>query len=149
VANARDALPGGGSVRVRTSPLAPARFASEPDVPRDAIWLVVTDDGAGMTAEVQAHLFEPFFTTKAPAKGTGLGLGPVAGIVARGDGRIFVDSAPGRGTSFAIVLPRATDEARAPPSPRVPRSAGAAAPTAATILLVEDDPAVRGVATAI
>jgi signal transduction histidine kinase/CheY-like chemotaxis protein len=146
VANARDALPGGGSVRVRTSPVAPTRFASEPEVPPAAIWLVVTDDGAGMTAEVKAHLFEPFFTTKAPAKGTGLGLATVHGIVAQCDGRIFVESAPGKGTSFAIALPRASEEARAPSSPHVARAAG---PTAATILLVEDDPAVRGVATAI
>jgi signal transduction histidine kinase/CheY-like chemotaxis protein len=146
VANARDALPDGGSVRVTTSPRVPARFANEPGLPAGAVWLVVSDDGKGMTADVKAHLFEPFFTTKPPAKGTGLGLATVHGIVSQCGGKIFVDSAPGKGTSFAIALPRAHDGARAPSSPRVPRPA---APTPATILLVEDDPAVRGVATAI
>jgi signal transduction histidine kinase/CheY-like chemotaxis protein len=146
VANARDALPDGGSIRVTTSGARPARFVQEPDVPRDAVWLVVADDGAGMSSEVKAHLFEPFFTTKAPSKGTGLGLATVHGIVAQSGGRIYVDSALGEGTSFAIALPRAHAEARAPSSPRVRRAASAAP---ATILLVEDDPAVRGVATAI
>ena len=146
VANARDALPDGGTVRVSTSAAAPSRFAREPDLPADAVWLLVADDGAGMAPEVRAHLFEPFFTTKAPAKGTGLGLATVAGIVAQCGGKIFVDSAPGQGTSFAIALPRARQEARAPSQERAPRPAPQ---TPATILLVEDDPAVRGVATAI
>jgi signal transduction histidine kinase/CheY-like chemotaxis protein len=146
VANARDALPEGGIVRVASSPVVPARFAREPGLPPDAIWLVVSDDGAGMTREVKAHLFEPFFTTKAPAKGTGLGLATVHGIVTQCDGKIFVDSAPGKGTSFAIAFPRAHAGARAASAPRVARAVAA---TSATILLVEDDPAVRGVATAI
>ena len=146
VANARDAMPEGGQVRVSTSLAAPARLEREPDLPEDAVWLVVTDGGAGMTAEVKAHLFEPFFTTKPPAKGTGLGLATVHGIVSQSGGRIFVDSKPGRGTSFAIALPRAREGAAAAVVARVALAVPAAS---ATILVVEDDPAVRGVATAI
>jgi signal transduction histidine kinase/CheY-like chemotaxis protein len=148
VANARDALGGGGggTVTVATSAILPRRFAREPDLPPGAIWLVVTDDGAGMSKEVRAHLFEPFFTTKEPTKGTGLGLATVHGIVSQSQGRIVVDSEPGKGTSFAIAFPRAGDDARPASSPRVP---GPAPTSSATILLVEDDPAVRGVAAAI
>jgi signal transduction histidine kinase/CheY-like chemotaxis protein len=148
VANARDALPDGGVVRVATSATPPARFAGEPDLPASPIWLVVSDDGVGMTAEVVAHLYEPFFTTKAPAKGTGLGLATVHGIVAQCEGRIFVDSAPGRGTAFAIAFPRAGADARARSSSSSQIGGGAAAGPA-TILLVEDDPGVRSVARAI
>ena len=148
VANARDALGGGGggTVTVATSATVPRRFAREPDLPPGAIWLVVTDDGAGMSRDVRAHLFEPFFTTKEPTKGTGLGLATVHGIVSQSQGRIVVDSEPGKGTSFAIAFPRAGDDVRPASSPRVP---GAAPAASATILLVEDDPAVRGVAAAI
>ena len=146
VANARDALGGSGVITVATSATIPARFTREPDPPRDAIWLTVTDHGAGMTPDVQAHLFEPFFTTKEPAKGTGLGLATVHGIVTQSQGRILVDSAPGKGTAIAIAFPRAPGDARPASTPRV---SGAPRPTPATILLVEDDPAVRGVASAI
>ncbi|HVR03326.1 MAG TPA: ATP-binding protein [Polyangia bacterium] len=145
VANARDALPGAGAIRVTTSLVAPAGFAREPELPPAAVWLVVSDDGAGMTPEARAHLFEPFFTTKAPDKGTGLGLATVHGIVAQCEGRILVASAPGKGTSIAIAFPHAPDGVRASSSPRVPR---AAATPPATILLVEDDPAVRAVVSA-
>ncbi|HEV3032897.1 MAG TPA: ATP-binding protein [Polyangia bacterium] len=145
VANARDALPGAGAIRVTTSLVAPAGFVGAPELPPAAVWLVVTDDGAGMTPEVRAHLFEPFFTTKAPDKGTGLGLATVHGIVAQCEGRVLVASAPGKGTSIAIAFPQAPAGARASSSPPAPRVA-ATAP--ATILLVEDDPAVRGVVCA-
>ncbi len=147
VANARDAVAGAvaGRITIATSATTPARYAAEPDLPPRPIWLIVTDDGVGMSKDVQAHLFEPFFTTKAPAKGTGLGLSTVHGIVSQGQGRILVDSAPGKGTVFSIAFPRAGDDARPASTPRVP---GAAPPASATILLVEDDPAVRGVAAA-
>jgi len=143
VANARDAR--ATRVTIATAATTPPRYAAEPDLPARPIWLIVTDDGAGMSKDVQSHLFEPFFTTKEPSKGTGLGLSTVHGIVSQGQGRILVDSAPGKGTVFSIAFPRAGDDARPASTPRVP---GAPPPASATILLVEDDPAVRGIAAA-
>jgi CheY-like chemotaxis protein len=91
-----------------------------------------------MTPEVRAHLFEPFFTTKGVGEGTGLGLPTVYGIVKQSGGHIDVESAPGRGTSFHIYLPRV--EAAVSPAPA---PATAASPGAETVLLVEDEEMVR------
>jgi CheY-like chemotaxis protein len=147
VANARDAMPHGGTITVATATTTPAALRVEPDVLADAIWLTVRDDGAGMSADVQSHIFEPFFTTKAASRGTGLGLATVHGVVTQVGGRIHVQSKIGRGTSFFIAFPRA----EAPPNAW--RDAGrAVAPmpvSHATILLVEDDAAVRNVTSSI
>jgi CheY-like chemotaxis protein len=106
------------------------------------VLLGLSDTGCGMTPQVKAHLFEPFFTTKAPGKGTGLGLSTVYGIVRQSGGHIEVDSEPGAGASFRIYLPR-SEQPGQPVKPRmdvkvVPRGSE-------TVLLVEDDPAVRAV----
>ncbi len=101
--NARDAMPGGGTLTIATSlvtaPCGPgavsARFAR----------LTISDTGVGMTDEVKARIFEPFFTTKDPGKGTGLGLATVYGIVEQAGGHIEVESAPGSGTIFRIAFP--------------------------------------------
>jgi PAS domain S-box-containing protein len=146
VANARDALTGGGTITMSVSRRAPETRRHELDLPPEAVWLTVTDDGAGMSDEVMAHMFEPFFTTKEPARGTGLGLATVHGVVSQSGGRIFVDSAVGAGTTFAVVFPRAEGPSRVTPRPH-PDAARAVA--SATVLLVEDEPAVRNVANAI
>jgi PAS domain S-box-containing protein len=143
VANARDALPHGGTITVSVAGVPPA-FAAV-DVPADAVWITVADDGVGMTEEVREHAFEPFFTTKEVGRGTGLGLATVHGIVTQSGGRIFLDSREGRGTSFAVAFPRAAPAAAVAAPPAVP-AAGLRRP--ATILVVEDDPAVRQVARA-
>jgi two-component system cell cycle sensor histidine kinase/response regulator CckA len=144
--NARDAMPGGGALTVETRNVEvdDAEAVRDSDR-RQGSWvrLIVRDTGLGMSPEAMAHLFEPFFTTKERGKGTGLGLATVHGIVAQSGGHIHVESQPGRGTTFEICLPRSdvppVEVGRAPPAESVRRSE--------TILLVEDDPQVRGVTT--
>jgi signal transduction histidine kinase len=99
VVNARDAMPGGGSLTLETSNIA------IDGVPH--VLLTVLDTGVGMSKEVLARLFEPFFTTKAPGEGTGLGLSMVYGIIQQSGGGIAVQSEPGRGATFRIHLPAA------------------------------------------
>jgi len=127
--NARDAMPGGGSLTIETHNV-PAE--------RPAVELRLTDTGIGMTEDQRQRLFDPFFTTK--EGGTGLGLATVYGIVDQSGGTIEVDSAPGLGTSFRIELPRVEQAVSAPVTPVVD-----AAPKngTETILLVEDEPVVR------
>jgi CheY-like chemotaxis protein len=102
--------------------------------------LTVADDGAGMSEEVKQRIFEPFFTTKAVGKGTGLGLSTVYGSVHQAGGRIMLDSEPGRGTTFTILLPRV--EGPLPEAGSGSRHVGGMN-VSATILLVEPDAAVR------
>jgi PAS domain S-box-containing protein len=106
VVNARDALVGGGTIRVRTR-LESTHAKGDDVVENDArphVVLTVEDDGVGMDAVTQSQMFEPFFTTK-PGRGSGLGLSTVYGIVRQSGGHVRVDSAPGRGTTFVIDVP--------------------------------------------
>jgi two-component system cell cycle sensor histidine kinase/response regulator CckA len=114
--------------------------------PGEFVCLRVRDNGSGMTREVQSHLFEPFFTTKEAGKGTGLGLAFVYGIVRQHRGFITVDTAPAMGTTFTVCLPLAAGEATAGALEPAPPSL-VEGRQGATILLVEDDPAVREVTT--
>jgi two-component system cell cycle sensor histidine kinase/response regulator CckA len=143
-ANARDAMEKGGRLILET---AHVDVPAGSDVRRNAlapgsyIMLRVTDNGSGMSAEVQAHAFEPFFTTKEPGKGTGLGLSTVYGIVKQSGGTILLDSVPGTGTTFRIFLP--VVERRVPRVRQTDANAHLSRPTE-TILLVEDEKVVRG-----
>ncbi len=143
--NARDAMPGGGRLTLRTANAdLDADFVRlHPGArPGPFVTLEVSDTGEGMDADVRAHLFEPFFTTKGVGKGTGLGLATVYGIVKQSDGYIDVESEPGQGARFTIYLPRVP----APDAPRLPVMSDGAPGTsvgARTILVVEDEEAVR------
>jgi PAS domain S-box-containing protein len=143
VVNARDALPQGGRISVRAEPAvldAQQPANSPPAPPGRYVQLAVADTGTGLSAEARAHLFEPFFTTKELGKGTGLGLATVYGIVKQNGGFIYADSEPGRGTTMRVYLPPAPA-----PLPAEPTLAPAPAPGkgSETVLLVEDEPAVR------
>ena len=141
--NARDAMPGGGTLTVKAENLQiDEAFCVHYSGgrPGDFVHLSVTDTGIGMTPEVQAHLFEPFFTTKPAGAGTGLGLATVYGIVQQAGGFITVESKPGKGTSVHVYLPM-TKAPTAEPAPPEPVRHGHGG--GETILLVEDDEPVR------
>jgi PAS domain S-box-containing protein len=144
--NARDAMPLGGRLTLETGFVRLDESFARQHVglrPGPHVRLVVRDTGVGMDALIKAHLFEPFFTTKGPGKGTGLGLATVYGIVTQCGGAIRVDSEPGQGAVFTIDLPRVDAPADLRGDPGVP---DAAPQGSETVLLVEDEPEVRGLA---
>lgn len=143
VINARDAMPKGGRVTLaaRNVALAPAEAAAIGAAPGRYVALSVADTGAGMTPEVLARVFDPFFTTKEAGKGTGLGLSMVHGFVSQSGGGVRIESAPGRGTTVTLYLPKAESGIEAQPETRPERAARSRAGEA--ILLVDDDAIAR------
>jgi signal transduction histidine kinase/CheY-like chemotaxis protein len=144
VINARDALPGGGVIAVETSIETVASDDTRPDPVAQAgdyVCVRVRDNGVGMSADVQAHLFEPFFTTKDIGEGTGLGLPFVHGIARHAGGFVAVESRVDHGTTIAVYLPPADAAGVAESTPPAPVPPAVTAD--ATILLVEDEDAVR------
>jgi signal transduction histidine kinase len=142
VTNARDAMNAGGVVAVETERVDLVQPEDEV-APGSYARLRVSDTGVGMDSETRRRLFEPFFTTKDVGRGTGLGLATVYGIVEQCGGAIRVESESRHGSRFSIYFPRTAARAAAT-RPSAPAPAGAG--PSATILLVEDDPGVRGVA---
>ena len=145
--NARDAMPQGGRLAIETANARPgdAGGVGEPPTAGDHVRIAVSDTGMGMSAEVAARVFEPFFTTKPLGQGTGLGLSMLYGFIKQSGGHVHLDTAPGRGTTVRLYLPRhhqstehAADEAADP---------AAHAAAGGTVLLVEDEQLVRDLAT--
>jgi two-component system cell cycle sensor histidine kinase/response regulator CckA len=149
VVNARDAMPDGGRITLRTSNLSASecpRLKEKAIIAADYVLVEVQDTGHGIPAEVQAKIFEPFFTTKEVGKGTGLGLSMVYGIVKQTGGYVFCESEPGAGATFRILLPRLVEpEAEKPVIKEAARPADLTGRGA--ILLVEDEEAVRAFAS--
>ncbi|TAK49685.1 MAG: response regulator [Xanthobacteraceae bacterium] len=149
--NARDAMPEGGRLTVRTANVTAEESAglAAKGMPRgDYVLVEVTDSGTGIPPDIIDNIFEPFFSTKEVGKGTGLGLSTVYGIVKQTGGFIYVDSETGKGTAFRIFLPRhVADKDDAPETPAVNGRAAAARPAdltgRGTILLVEDEEGLR------
>jgi signal transduction histidine kinase/ActR/RegA family two-component response regulator len=145
--NARDAMPEGGTLVIETRlyRLDETFAASNREVPAsDYVLITVADQGCGMDKETMAHIFEPFFTTKDVGRGTGLGLATVDSIVQQSKGYIAVDSELGRGTTFNVYLPSAAGVSSTTNSKKTAPSTNANG----TILLVEDEPALRALAVA-
>ncbi|MEP6982985.1 MAG: PAS domain S-box protein [Sphingomicrobium sp.] len=141
--NARDAMPGGGVLSFSSRPV---RVHGQPDLePGDYIELTIADTGVGMPPEVLERAFEPFFTTKEVGKGTGLGLSMVYGMARQSGGAARIESKPGQGTAVKLLLRKAdetvSDAAAGADEPQVPAPR---APTPVSILVVDDDPDVRG-----
>jgi len=144
-ANARDAMPQGGRLSIRTVNFDMDDFYAHAHRPARAgayVQLEVRDSGAGMDTDTRARIFEPFFTTKGQGKGTGLGLATVYGIVKQSGGYIWVRSEMGEGTSFLIQLPRVTEMLSEGKSEQAP---GGVTRGSETLLVVEDDAGVRSV----
>jgi PAS domain S-box-containing protein len=142
--NARDAMPDGGSLTITTDSLTVDRaYAAEWSsvLPGHYVRVTIADTGVGMPPEVVKHAFEPFFTTKNKGEGSGLGLATVYGAVTQAEGHVRVQSEPGRGTTFIILLPVTTqsadEAAQTPPSRYLPAGQ--------TVLVVEDEEALREV----
>jgi len=140
--NARDAMPRGGRLGIETMNISVKRRSAKPQSflkLGEYVAIVVRDSGNGMDEQTRAHIFEPFFTTKEMGKGTGLGLATVYGIVKQSDGYIWVESNVGAGSAFYTLLPRVPK----PSAPDVVQESLDFHSGGETILLVEDDPAVR------
>jgi CheY-like chemotaxis protein len=147
--NAREAMPEGGTLTITAGIGALASGDREDAAAGPYATLHLRDTGAGMEPSVVDRIFEPFFTTNPSAAGTGLGLAAARGIVAQHGGHITVASVPGKGTGFTVYLPLVADDVPdgvlpEPPAVLAPRPAGALA--GATVLVVDDEPAVRSVA---
>jgi PAS domain S-box-containing protein len=151
VVNSRDAMPQGGRITIETRNVElDDGYSSEhsPVIPGRYVMLAVGDNGVGMNRDTKEHAFDPFFTTKEAGKGTGLGLATVYGIVKQSGGYVWIYSEPGMGTTLKLYFPEVS--AAAAFTNPVESSAGKpAAPGSETILLVEDEEAVRGLTSRI
>ena len=143
--NARDAMPDGGRLAISTANARIGSVTAETPAlsPGDYVCIAVTDSGVGMSAEVAARAFDPFFTTKPIGQGTGLGLSMIYGFARQSNGHVTIDSRLGQGTTVRLYLPRHHGDGAAAHASAV--SVAEHAFTGETVLVVEDEPVVRGV----
>jgi PAS domain S-box-containing protein len=143
--NARDAMPDGGGLAISTANARIGSATAETPAlsPGDYVCIAVTDSGVGMSAEVAVRAFDPFFTTKPIGQGTGLGLSMIYGFARQSNGHVTIDSRLGQGTTVRLYLPRHHGDGAAAHASAV--SAAEHAFTGETVLVVEDEPVVRGV----
>lgn len=149
--NARDAMPGGGTLKIATANRVLGQDEAGDDnepPPGEYVAVEVTDTGTGMTPEVLAHIFEPFFTTKEVGMGSGLGLSMAYGFTKQSGGYLDASSEPGRGTTFRFLFPRAKTVEKSPADPAEQAEQADPVPLGRgeTVLVVEDDPEVRAMA---
>ncbi|MBV4518667.1 PAS domain-containing protein [Pseudomonas sp. SWRI74] len=145
VINARDAMPDGGELCIETANVyldSSDISTLEPVKAGDYLMIAVSDNGTGMTPKVLAKAFDPFFTTKPIGQGTGLGLSMIYGFAQQSGGHVSLFSLPGQGTSVRLYLPRlhavAEEDVLSPVISEAPPAIAGE-----TVVLVEDDPAVR------
>ena len=143
--NARDAMPDGGRLAIATSNARLGSVTADSPAlsPGDYVCISVTDTGVGMSAEVAARAFDPFFTTKPIGQGTGLGLSMIYGFARQSNGHVTIDSKIGQGTTVRLYLPRHHGDSAAPRASAAKAAEHAA--TGETVLVIEDEPVVRGV----
>jgi CheY-like chemotaxis protein len=141
--NSRDAMPEGGRLTVSTRNAPTLPHSEEDSQNQNWVVLEVEDTGTGMDEQTRARIFEPFFTTKLDGKGTGLGLATVYGIVKQSQGHIRVDSTPGQGTRFEIYFPAVASQTLRGPNPSLPAADDTDSGVSATILIADDEAALR------
>ena len=152
VINARDAMPRGGTIRIvfRRAWLQEQALAGNPDAqPGPYVAIEVRDTGEGMSPEVRERAFEPFFTTKKDGQGTGLGLSQVFGFMRQIGGHVAIQSTQRRGTTVTLYLPLGSESETAPARAAPPAQPAPVSGHGVSVLVVEDEPAVRGVAVEI